>query len=85
MIVNMYLFPRTHKDDGFEKKSPIEGTCVVTTNLDVANEENMEDASPIESKEQKLFVLLQKLEVLMQESKLLIYKYKKRKFSTKLK
>ena len=37
----------------------------------------MEDALPMESKEQELFVLLQELEVLMQESKLSIHKYKK--------
>ena len=77
MIVNMYLLPYTHKDDGFEIFSPIEGTCVGTTSLDVANEENIEDALPMESKEEKLFSLLQELEVLMQESKLSIHKYKR--------
>ena len=77
MIVNMYLFPHTYKDDGFEKNLPIEGTCVVTTNLDVANEVNVEDALPMKSKKEKLFILLQELEVLMQESKFSIHKYKK--------
>ena len=51
--------------------------CIATTSLDVMNEENMKDALPMESKEQGLFVLLQELEVLMQESKLSIHKYKK--------
>jgi hypothetical protein len=61
----MYLFPRTHKDDGFEILSPMEGTCVATTSLDVANAENMEVAIPMESKKEELFILLQELEVLM--------------------
>ena len=50
---------------------------VATTSLNVMNEENMEDAFPMESKEQNLFILFKKLEVLMQEIKLLIHKYKK--------
>ena len=77
MIVNMYLLLHTHKNDGFEIFLPIKGTCIGTTSLDVAIEENMEDALPMELKEQKLFVLLQELEVLMQENKLSIHKYKK--------
>ena len=81
----MYLFPCTHKNDRFKIFSRIEGTCVTTISLDVTNEENMEDALPMESKKQELFILLKKLEVLMQESKISIYKYKKMKFFTKLK
>ena len=73
----MYLFPCTHKDDGFEIFLPIECTCITTTSLDVANEKKIEDALLMKSKEQELFVLLQDLEVLMQESKLLIHKYKR--------
>ena len=74
----MYLFPCTHKDDGFKIFSPIESTYVVTRSLDVTNEENIEYVLPMKSKEQELFVLLQELEILMQESKLSIHKYKKK-------
>lgn len=51
MIVDMYLFSCTHKDDGFEIFLPIEGTYFAMTSLDVANEENIEVALPMESKE----------------------------------
>ena len=51
MTVDMYLFPCTHKDDGFEIFLPIEGTYFAMTSLDVANEENIEVALPMESKE----------------------------------
>ena len=51
MIVNMYLLPYTHKDDGFKIFLPIEDTYVATTSLDVANKENMENALPMKSKE----------------------------------
>ena len=81
----MYLFPCTHKNDGFKIFSHIEGTCVTTISLDVTNEENMKYALPMESKKQELFILLQKLEVLMQESKIQFTSIKKNKFFTKLK
>ena len=47
--VNMYFFLYTYQNDGFKIFSTIEGTCVATTNLDVTNEENMEDALSRES------------------------------------
>jgi hypothetical protein len=55
----------------------MEGTCVTTTSLDVANAENMEVAIPMKSKEEELFILLQELEVLMEQSKFSIHKYKR--------
>ena len=48
IIVNIYLFSHTHKDDGFETFLPIKYTCVATTSLDMTNEENIEDALPME-------------------------------------
>jgi hypothetical protein len=56
--VNKYLFPHTHKDDGCKIFSPIEGMCIITTSLDMFNEENMEEALSMESKEHEFFVLL---------------------------
>ena len=58
MIVNIYLFLCIYKDNGFKIFLPIEDTCITTTSMDVTNEENMEYALPIESKEQGLFILL---------------------------
>ena len=76
MIVKMYLNLRTHQNDEFEFFPSMEGTCVATTSLDVTNEESIKDSLRMESKEEELFVLLQELEVLMQDSKFSIHKYK---------
>ena len=76
MIMKMYLNLRTHQDDEFKFFSSMEGTCVGTTSLDVTNEESIQYSLRMESKEEELFVLLQELEVLMQDSKFSIHKYK---------
>lgn len=51
MIVNTYLFPSRYENDVVQVQSPIEDMCAQTISLDITNEKNIEDVSPIVSKE----------------------------------